>query len=742
MDTLTRDADRLYRLLPVFYRQLEEPLPLPPPPILATRQPLRQLLQLVTAQADLIEADIWRLWDNFFIETSDTWAIPYIGALVGNALLHDGGRGVGPDLARQLFRDLVGRNLRPPIAIRTRADVAKTIYYRRRKGTLPMLEELARDVTGWPAHPVPMFEQLEWTQQLEHVRLTSAECPDLRRVDVGDHVSGPFDFASHSVDVRPISQYDGWYNLRNIAFFFWRLQNYELAGVRARQFAPGSRCFTFSPLGNPAPLFSSRRREGGETALATELDVAAPIRRALFQNDLVTNQGATHGTIYGDFDVCDQCSVFVSKAGTAIPIAQVRCKNLDTWPANAPGALHNAEVWIDVRSGRIVFGTDFTTADDVTVSYNYGFSADLGGGPYERGKWLIDRHPPAPAIAPSLYIVGIGGDPTIGAALQHWQDDGRPSAIISITDDARYAESIAIDLPLGCSLAIEAESRARPHVLPAGGEIVVTSTIPGVGQAATFTVSGLLVEGGIRVDGDLSRLRVLHSTLVPGRSLDGVTGFAASTNPSLTVKGTSGAQRINAQLRVEIAFSIVGPLRVTEHADGIWLLDSILDGVRTSATSARVAAIDATETTTAAQHWAPPAAIERCTVFGPAFVAKLELGSNSIFADAITAEQQVSGCARFSWFAPKSKTPRRYRCQPGSDDELSLVPTFTDLRYGQPGYAQLHLATPVEIRTGAEDGAEMGAFSHLKQPQRETNLRIRLDEYLPLGLTPGVVYVT
>jgi hypothetical protein len=36
----------------------------------------------------------------------------------------------------------------------------------------------------------------------------------------------------------------------------------------------------------------------------------------------------------------------------------------------------------------------------------------------------------------------------------------------------------------------------------------------------------------------------------------------------------------------------------------------------------------------------------------------------------------------------------------------------------------------------------MGAFHDLMQPQRETNLRIRLEEYLPFGLVPGLIYVT
>jgi len=70
------------------------------------------------------------------------------------------------------------------------------------------------------------------------------------------------------------------------------------------------------------------------------------------------------------------------------------------------------------------------------------------------------------------------------------------------------------------------------------------------------------------------------------------------------------------------------------------------------------------------------------------------------------------------------------------------VPSFTSTRYGQPADAQLHLACPTQIARGAEDGSEMGAFCHLKQPQREANLRLRLREYLPFGLEPGLVYVT
>ena len=110
---------------------------------------------------------------------------------------------------------------------------------------------------------------------------------------------------------------------------------------------------------------------------------------------------------------------------------------------------------------------------------------------------------------------------------------------------------------------------------------------------------------------------------------------------------------------------------------------------------------------------------------------------------------------RFCSLSPDgARTPRRYRCQPdlvraaASDPEtaavetLRVTPWFTTSRYGQPAYLQLGTGCAREIREGADDGAEMGAFHLLLQPFRETNLRVRLDEYLPFGLEPGIVHVT
>src|SRR5262249_8365604 len=143
--------------------------------------------------------------------------------------------------------------------------------------------------------------------------------------------------------------------------------------------------------------------------------------------------------------------------------------------------------------------------------------------------------------------------------------------------------------------------------------------------------------------------------------------------------------------------------------------------------------------------------------------------SETIFTDVVRCARRQSGCVRFSNVPFGSATPRRYRCQPDLEIAMGisaaekakgspltpleknairvfvrswLVPDFTATLYGQPGYAQLRLFSHRQIAEGAEDESEMGVFCHLKQPQRATNLRIRLEETVPFVLDPGVIQVT
>ena len=73
--------DRLYELIPVLHRIRD-----------AERgYPLRALLRVIGEQANVIEDDIARLYENWFIETCDDWVVPYIADLIGYRPVSDAG---------------------------------------------------------------------------------------------------------------------------------------------------------------------------------------------------------------------------------------------------------------------------------------------------------------------------------------------------------------------------------------------------------------------------------------------------------------------------------------------------------------------------------------------------------------------------------------------------------------------------------------------------------------------------
>jgi hypothetical protein len=287
-------------------------------------------------------------------------------------------------------------------------------------------------------------------------------------------------------------------------------------------------------------------------------------------------------------------------------------------------------------------------------------------------------------------------------------------------------------------LVIEAAQQRRP-ILRLVGDLQVAAP-----DGGRVTLDGLLIEGAVQVSGDAS-LDIVHSTLVPGRMLNEDGSPRSPDRDSITTSTDPGPHTPEVILR----YSITGSIRLPASARHLHVNDSIVQALEVGGVVR-----DAIAAADPADAPGPTATIERSTIIGPLHLRELVLGSESIFTHALVAQRRQSGCIRFSSIAESSVTPRRFHCQPDlaltdvtdaaeqARIRRRLTPTFTSLGYGDPGYAQLRADTALELRTGAENGAEMGAFEHLLQPQRETNLRTRLDEYLPFGLEAALIYVT
>ncbi len=777
MDTLKQD--RLYELLPTVYRMRDA----------EQGEPLKALLQVISEQVNLLEDDIAQLYENWFIETCDDWVVPYLGDLIGYQLVHEAGEPSAIDTPQGQQRNKI---------LIPRREVANTIRYRRRKGTLALLELLANDVTGWPARAVEYYTHLGWTQAINHLRLTRGQTTDLRNASALDLLNSPFDELAHSVDIRRINSAhtQGRYNIPSVGLFVWRLRSYSVTQAPAYCYeAQGPHCYTFSILGNDHPLYIHPETETDPHHIADEFNLPVPIRRRLFAEQ--------KHRLYGD-NKSLQIWLGTKKGKhierSPVPPEQIIVADLSDW-VYLP---QKGSIAVDPVLGRIAFPSRQLPKSGVWVSYHYGFSAELGGGEYTR-----TTSQPAQF---TLYRVGENETfETINSALQSWQQDAKQHAIIEITDSGVYVEPINIEFKNAQkSLQLRAANHKRPVIRLLDWQTDRPDSMTITGDAGSrFILDGILVTGrGMHVTGDMAELTIRHSTLVPGWTLGGDCEPHRSTEPSLEV--------FAAHVCVKIEHSILGAIQVDpaiiipededstqtndlnetdshyarenyaeNEADNSKNNDVIpphcqslgsevrLDPVRICISDSILDATDS-KLEVLGMPGCPVAHVVlnilRSTVFGHIQVHAIELGENCIFDGRITVARRQLGCLRFCYITPGSRTPRRYHCQTDlveknienmlrekarheslpqpsetklaaakQTERLRVHPQFNSTRYGTPAYCQLADCCAEEIKQGADDESEMGVFHDLYQPQKTTNLRTRIDEYLPAGMDSGII---
>jgi P2-related tail formation protein len=749
------DTKYLYGLLPAYYRVLDS----------EQEETLKAFIEILAREGGIVENNITQLYENWFIETCDEWVVPYIGDLLGVKGVHE------IDDATVYSR---------------RAYVANTLSYRRRKGTAPVLEQLALDITGWRSKVVEFFQLLTTSQHLNHVRLHSKATPDMRNMNALDLVNTAFDNQSHTIDVRRIATGLGKYNIQNIGLYLWRLQSYPLNGADARKIEPEpgipNGCYTFSALGLDTHLFNKPQTESDIVHLAEEINVPGLLRRRVLHDELENARKAiinNESPVYQYFDekYPPVFQLFINGDAEPVPTKEIVICNLSTWhvaPTTKTYKKYEADgtitevimpitAAVDPVLGRIIFVNpdDIST---VSVNYNYGFSGDVGGGPYDRKASLadqqereIDWH-----VGVSKDHVSIHGETiyqTIGEAINEWNGlVNEQTGLITIMDNRSYKEDLTgllrIRIPEGKQLFIVAADwpeidfpggapgekyrkhgmfhpeDLRPHVW---GDIEVEGTAPtDSSNGGGLVINGLLVEGKMMVlSGNLNSCSINHCTLVPYMG-------GLEVEPQQHI------------IHVALERSICGTVNVAAEDAQVRIEESIIDFKAGNAVSVPVGQLT----------------IQKSTILGAVEAQSLD-ASNSIFNDLLNITRRQIGCIRFSYLPDGSNTPRRYRCQPELEiltqinelKEISnltnaekqaikdqilnwLFPVFNAISYGHHAYGQLGIATPIQITTGADNASEMGVFSFLQQPQREANLKIVLEEYLRLGLEAGIIYIT
>lgn len=412
------------------------------------------------------------LYHDFFIETCADWVIPYLADLLGTSHLSG-----------------------DPWTLR--ADVARTVFHRRRKGTLAAIESLSYSLSGWAAHAVESRERLAWLQHLNHQRPDEGGLPPLSlQTDITTPVRGgvvnlrdpaqlallhgPFDPFAHVADLKPGQVGAPRYNLPNLGIYLWRLKDYQVplvepGWIEAASLSPGRsvvRCIVH-PQADPMVLFNSHRfHADDDPPELSELDaIPGPMPWPRISREAVVGDERDH---------IDHPSPYVAVSGhTAtpqppgdgsvgltlhlpqpladlpllLPVADrrwwyLRGANLCAWEEGLSPPLRDYEIVIDPKLGRVLFGvTDLTTEaqpirDALLISYSYGFSGPTGAQPIARAAL-----PTTWNLQPvTVRTVSGGGAFALRNALDNLADEtSLPGPlIIEITDSRSYDLDIAL----------------------------------------------------------------------------------------------------------------------------------------------------------------------------------------------------------------------------------------------------------------------------------------------------------
>ena len=555
----------LYQRLPEIYH-IEDEKQHPP-------YQLRALLDVLDPVFAGIRDNIEHLYHDLFIETCDEWVIPYIADLLGTS---------------HLTGDVWTR----------RADVARTVHHRRRKGTLGAIESLTYVLSGWAVHTVELRERLLWNQHLNHQRPDAGGPPPLQpRPNVSDpslryrsHISEavrggtvalrdpavlsfmgrPFGTFARVVDVKPVDIGAPRYNLPNLAIFLWRLKDYTVPGLQpvcTSQDLTGSehdadyavRCL-LHPLGEPMVLFNAHRFRADEDPpnLANEDAVPGPIAMARL----------TEATVAGCPEKYVSVETYTPGSGSVAPAKKIaltlhvpdtiaarpwhfRGANLCGWEAGLAAPLGTDEIVIDPDRGRVLFGLADSAdaqklADHLLASPTYGFSGPTGAHPVPRkgikNVVQINAHDPA--------------SPTLQNVLANIHNRVFP-VVVEIQDSMTHTVTLANPMRLKGVLHLRAASGQRPVIrlgAPLRFRPFALSGLNAVTvEQLNVTLEGLYLSRTETYTGELIAQAAVNRLLIEGCTVDPSNAIELDGTPHGTRKPTQRS------LHLDHNFGFSGP---------------------------------------------------------------------------------------------------------------------------------------------------------------------------------------
>ena len=438
------------------------------------------------------------------------------------------------------------------------------------------------------------------------------------------------------------------------------------------------------------------------------------------------------------------------------PLQQRRPVALDLCRGERRRLLSHGELGIDPELGRFAFPLDdpANKTNDLSVDYVEAFSDSIGARTSDRTFEPLTSDVQHWTVSATDSDADFRSITEAFVALDAFTE--KPSVAIEITDSATYTMPRGITLRNKSvkKLVIRSSNNERPCLtfysddgMPWNFSLQINSPLE------SLELNGLLISGGpIRIFEKIDTLFVFASTLDPLSSQ----ALHSAWQPALSAE-LAMSEPYSRDSHYFICRSIVGALHIDNQIGRLTVADSIVDSplpinstnADTDDSPVRNPAIVGTDNKPVRN-----VQLERVTVLG-SVVCDVLTASECIFDETIQVTDRQAGCIRFCRFEYDAvdrhplALPRRYLCIPTEEQMLDhrarhrlLAPMFNSRRFGRPDYLQLAAGCPASILGASEQRGEIGAFAGTQNVLRLANLRTKLQEFLPVGLTALVIAET
>jgi hypothetical protein len=753
---------QIYPLIPSIYRDQDATI----------GYPLLALCKVLDVEYGRLRADVESLYDQWFIETSSQWVVPYIGGLLGVTGIETSAANVPTQRAR----------------------VANTTGYRARRGVAAILANACGDASGWPGVAVEYFQRIITSVNVGAIEVTGRTADSLRpaTIDVSAPASlanldldGPFSAVSRTVSVdvsdQPRIRIPGAtpqsYNLPSLGVFLWRTPALPIWGSDPG-LAPriGATYLTFHPLGLDTQILQLPLDRTSPWVAAKGENVPLQITRQLLaaRTEMWRNPGASAlpplgFTIYAKGEPIGPAAIFVP-AGTDDIGAHLESPR-KAFKDEFGDLVDPPDLYavVDPERGRfvVIHEGKVVPGSLVTLDWAWGQAGWIGGGAYDRNDTIVlptamttterwSRSAGAgsgtttPPLLPETVIhlvserhhrPGGGGNPPILARIgdpRHFlQARSAPSSgstpprdvLIRVLDSATYGPMPEFALDAGDVLTIQAIDGQRPTFRADQDGVSLSLRVTPPDGRATVLLSGLLLAGTIKVTGQLD-LELLDMTVaVEAPPIEAPLVGASPARAAAVAWGEPmgvGVRLLDTgEPMLRLKRCVVGPLHLPQRTQ-VEIIQSIVDGRGGRAIGG------------VAQPFGPPISLDAVTVLGDVWVESLDEAVDVIVTGKVVTERIQRDLLQTTLFAIDLVTSDPDHLTVWSrPTKLPLAP-FNSTRYPDPGYCQLRIDTSKKLLRGGTGDGELGAYHALATGQRLANLQPVITDYTPFGLAVGI----